>query len=107
MPKAYPLFDQNIEGVFGGAEVDLFLLAAELARDPGFEVDFIVADYGQQPIEHFNNIRVIKSLNFNKNSLAGAVKIWKALKLSNADVFINKTASLGAGLTEINCSDSN
>ena len=103
MPKAYPLFDQNTEGVFGGAEVDLYLLATEFAKDPDFEIDFVVADYGHQPIEYFDNVRVIKSIDFNQNSLTGAIRIWKALKLSNADIYINKTASLGAGLIACFC----
>ena len=46
-PKAYPLFDDKAQGVFGGAEVDLYMLGTELAADDAFEVSFIVADYAQ------------------------------------------------------------
>ena len=98
MPKAYTLFNPEAKGPFGGAEVDLYIMATELAKDPAFEVDFIVADYGQQPIEQIENVRIIRSLDFKKSSLAGAIKIWKAMRLSDADIYINKTASLGAGL---------
>ncbi len=45
-PKAYPLFNPNVEAVFGGAEVDLYYLATELAKDDSFTVSFITADYG-------------------------------------------------------------
>ena len=46
-PKAYPIFNPDIESVFGGAEVDLYMIATELAKDPDFNVSFIAADYGQ------------------------------------------------------------
>ncbi len=49
--KAYPLFNPDISSVFGGAEVDLYMLATELANDERFEVSFIVGDYGQPPLE--------------------------------------------------------
>ena len=47
MPKAYCLFNPEVEGVFGGSEVDLYYLSTELAKDEDYHVSFIVADYGQ------------------------------------------------------------
>ncbi len=43
-PKAYPLFNPDCNGAFGGAEVDLCLLSTELAKDQNFHVAFITAD---------------------------------------------------------------
>ena len=45
--KAYPLFNPEIKSVFGGAEVDFYNLATELAKDKNFDVSCVVADYGQ------------------------------------------------------------
>ena len=103
MPKAYPLFNPNAEGVFGGAEVDLYLLAGELSKDVGFKVDFVTADYGQADIEQIGNVRVIKSLDFDRSMVSGAMRIWKALKRSDADIYIVKTASPGAALIAFFC----
>ena len=50
-PKAYPLFNPSICKLFGGAELDLYLLACELTKDENYEVSCIVADYGQEKIE--------------------------------------------------------
>ena len=61
-PKAYPLFNHDIKATFGGAEVDLYYLGTELAKDQGFKVSFITADYGQGQIENHENADVIKSL---------------------------------------------
>ena len=102
-PKAYPLFNQRVESVFGGAEVDLYYLATELAKDEGFSVSFIVADYGQEPTETIENVTIIKSLDFRKNALAGALRIWRAMKRADADIYLIKTASLGVPLAASFC----
>jgi len=103
MPKAYPLFNSEVEGVFGGSEVDLYYLAVELARDEEFEVSFVVADYGQADIETRENVELIKSVDFNRNSLLGAFKVWKALKRADAQIYMIKTASAGTPLVARFC----
>ncbi|MBW8015241.1 MAG: glycosyltransferase family 4 protein [Planctomycetes bacterium] len=102
-PKAYPLFDPAADGVIGGAEVDLYLLATELAKDENYKVSCITADYGQQAEQKIENVQVIKSLNFKQNNLTGAYKIWKAMKKANADIYMIKTASSGVALTAVFC----
>jgi len=102
-PKAYPLFNPKIKQVFGGAEVDLYYLATELAQDEKFEVSFIVADYGQPPVETVEKVTVIKSLDFARNPFLGARRIWKALKQADADVHLIKTASPGVPLLAAFC----
>ena len=97
-PKAYPLFNRRVESVFGGAEVDLYYLATELASDKKFHVSFIVADYGQAATETIENVTIIKSLDFRKNALAGAQRIWRAMKQADADIYFIKTASPGVPL---------
>ena len=94
-PKAYPLFNPDVEAVFGGAEVDLYFLATELAKDKNFAVSFITADYGQQDMEIIEGVRVIKSLDFKKNSLIGAIRIWQALHRVDAQIYMIKTISPG------------
>lgn len=102
-PKAYSLFNPTVKGVFGGAEVDLYLLAAELAKDDKFDVSCITADYGQGEMEKIEKVTIIKSLNFKQNQITGAAKIWKAMKKVNADIYIIKTASLGVPLAAVFC----
>ncbi len=102
-PKAYPLFNPQYQGIIGGAEVDLYLLALELAKDPQYAVDFITADYGQSPVEVIQNVRVIKSLDFQKNALAGAVQVWRAMKRSNADIYFQEAVSEGTFLVALFC----
>ncbi len=47
-PYVYPYFDDSVRSPLGGAERQQVLLARELAR-AGYQVSFIVADFGQPP----------------------------------------------------------
>jgi glycosyltransferase involved in cell wall biosynthesis len=105
-PKTYPLFNpeaKNVKNPFGGSEVDLYLLALELAKDNDFEVSFIVADYGQSPVETWYNVKVIKSINFDKNAAAGVMALWRAMRQADADVYFHEAASAGTFLISLFC----
>jgi glycosyltransferase involved in cell wall biosynthesis len=102
-PKAYPLFNPDVKEVFGGAEVDLYYLATELAKDKNFEVSFIAADYGQQETETIEGVRIIKTLNFKESALAGAIKVWKGLRKADARIYFQEAASWGTFLVALFC----
>lgn len=102
-PKAYPLFNPKVEDYFGGAEVDLYLLAKHLAKNTNFAVSFVTADYGQDQTETIDNVRIIKSLKLRQNPLAGAIKIYKAMKLANADIYFQEASSPGTFLVSLFC----
>jgi glycosyltransferase involved in cell wall biosynthesis len=102
-PKAYSLFNPACKATFGGAEVDLYFLSTELAKDPAFRISFITADYGQPPEEILQNVRVIKSLSFRENPFSGAWKIWQACKRADAGIYTMKTFSVGTVLLQLFC----
>lgn len=92
--RAYPLFNPHAKAVFGGAEVDLYLLAIELAKDPRFDVRFVVGDYGQEPVERLQGVTLFKSLNVTGNYFLNVGKLWKALARADADIYIQEACSL-------------
>lgn len=92
--RAYPLFNPDIKAVFGGAEVDLYLLATELAKDSRFDVRFVVGDYGQPAIEKRENVTLFKSLDVRSNYFLNAGKVWNALRQADADIYIQEASSL-------------
>ncbi len=102
-PKVYPLFAPEVEETFGGAEVDLFYLGTELAKDTDYQVSFITADYGQPDIEFHDGISIIKSLKFSDYPPVAAIKIWSALRKSDADMYMIKSVSPGTWLTALFC----
>lgn len=102
-PKAYGLFDPSAKTNFGGAEVDLYMLATELGKDPAFAVSFITADYGQPAEQTRESVRLLKSLDFGRGPLMGAVRIWRALKTADAQFYLMKTASPGVPLVYAFC----
>ncbi|MCF7958710.1 MAG: glycosyltransferase family 4 protein [Phycisphaerae bacterium] len=101
--KAYPLFNSAIDAIFGGAEVDLYLLSTELAKDPDFQVSFVTGDYGQEQAEVWENVTVNKSVNVGKNLFLGAGRIWKAMRQADAQIYMSEACSLGTFLNAYFC----
>lgn len=101
--RAYPLFNPAVDSVFGGAEVDLYYLATELAKDRDFVVTFVVGDYGQPDVECREGVTLIKSINVERNFLLGGGRFWGALQRADADIYLRKGLSLGAALMAMFC----
>ena len=102
-PKTYPVFNPNVGDYFGGANVDLYYLATEIAKDQHFESSFIVADYGQADGEVIEGVKLFKALDFGKGALSGLVRTWQALKRADADIYMMKCASAGVALVTLFC----
>lgn len=99
-PKAYQLFNQTVESTFGGAEVQLYLLANEI-RTHGLDVDVITADYGQSAVEKYNGVYVKKSFAFTQHILKRFIKLFRVVRLSKADVFVQRTLTPFAAIMAI------
>lgn len=100
MPGCYPLFRPEIQETFGGSEVELYNMALYFSSRQDFQVDFLVGDYGQNPLETFQNITLHKLKymrpGVTRNPIHKALKIAcliKTLLLQQSDIFITKTAS--------------
>ncbi|MDH4240386.1 MAG: glycosyltransferase family 4 protein [Phycisphaerae bacterium] len=93
MLKAYPLFNQETESLFGGAEVDFYNLSTELAKDKNYRISFITADYGQKPIEVREGVTIIKSLDFSGNLAMPSLRLWRALRTADAQIYIRELCS--------------
>jgi glycosyltransferase involved in cell wall biosynthesis len=102
-PKTYPIFNPTVGDYFGGANVDLYYIATEIAKDKRFESSFIVADYGQPDGEVIEGVKLFKALDFSKGVFSGMVRTWQALKRANADIYMMKCASAGVPLAAWFC----
>ncbi len=91
--NAYPLFNPEAKGVIGGAEVDSYYIATELAKDPNYRVSCIVADYGQVPVEVRESVTLIRALDFNSRRVAATLALWKALRKADAKIYVRKLSS--------------
>ncbi|MEN8128526.1 MAG: glycosyltransferase family 4 protein [Planctomycetota bacterium] len=101
--KAYPIFNPEVESVFGGAEVDLYLLSTELAKDERFDVRFIVGNYGQSDQEVRENVTLYKSIDVRKSYILQGHKIWQAFRRADAQVYMHEACSLGTALAAFFC----
>lgn len=96
---AYLLFNQNSKGIQGGAEVEFYILAMELAKDERFQVSFINGDFGQPRIEKVENITLYKASNKN----FPFISLWKVLKSADADIYFREGASFVTDLVALFC----
>jgi glycosyltransferase involved in cell wall biosynthesis len=101
--RAYPLFNPEVKATIGGAEVDLYLIATELAKDGDFKVSFVTGDYGQPEVEEREGVSIIKSLDMRSNLFLSGWRIWRALGRADADVYFDECASLRTWLDAMFC----
>ena len=103
---AYAVFNPKSKAKIGGAEVDLFNIATELAKDKRFDVYFLVADFGQKDIEIYNNVKVVKGHSQEKtilNYLSAIFKFYLRLAQLNADIYFTANLSKYVGFTNFYC----
>jgi len=105
---AYHYFNPKIKNQFGGAELQLYNLATELAKDSRFEIYFIVGDFGQPDFEIMQNVKLYKFFNPKKGlkyirAFVGFIKLWWLLKKIDAIFYIQRAAGLETGEVALFC----
>ncbi|MEW6108619.1 MAG: glycosyltransferase family 4 protein [Nitrospirota bacterium] len=105
---AYPLFNPEVSAEFGGAELQLYYLATELAKDPQFEIIFITGDFGQPGSEIRAGVKIYKLFSSSKTlryirTILEYIRLWLLLKEIDADVYIQRAAGIITGLIALFC----
>ncbi len=103
--QAYPCLKDNfsVDKRIGGAEIQQVLIAREFKKR-GVDVSFITLDYGQKDEEIIDGIKVYKAskpkegLKFINFFYPGLVKLWKALKKANAEIYYVRGAGFLPGI---------
>ena len=102
-PASYPYFVPENSVVHGGAEFQMFLLAEILAKNPAFDIYFII---GKSKIKNLNisHIKLVRGLQFEKKELflKKIYKIFCLLKIYikiGPDIIINTTANAVVGIS--------
>jgi len=96
---AYHFFNPGVEHAFGGAELQLHLLATHLAKDPDFDVSFIVGDFGQPRRENRRGVDLYSfdtrqgGLKYTR-TVRYYLRLWKLLKRVDSRVYIQRTAGV-------------
>ncbi|MBK8442083.1 MAG: glycosyltransferase family 4 protein [Sphingobacteriales bacterium] len=98
-PKSYPLFNPAVRVTFGGAEVQMSLLAKQWAKQyPPAQVHAMVADYGQAATEVREGVTLWKSICFDDALPKQITAFFKAFRQINAQVYIQRTLSPFSGI---------
>ena len=99
MAQAYPIIFGKGKHV-GGAELQSWIIARELAKDRKFKVYFIVKA-PEDGIEIVNNVTVFKVRY--RNPIIGYLKILKAMININADVYYQRTGGIATIFVSFFC----
>lgn len=89
MPGTYQLFNSETSKAHGGAELNLYYLSKLFAKDSRYEVSFIVEDQGQQHIEYYDNVKVIRltGLRWNNKPRKLLGKLWSKIVIEFATAY--------------------
>ncbi len=105
-PFAYSLFNPEVDLKFGGAEVQMYLVATELAKDENFDVNFVVLDVGQKKKEKHQGVKVYKAYKRGRNILnlikAPLEQVITLAKI-NPDIVISRAAGVEVGISAFYC----
>ena len=94
---AYPLFNPAAEPNFGGAELQLYVMATELAKDADFAVSFLVRDPAVQPGEVREGVAIHGYVPHGRGPrFTGKVRqlraLWSPLRSIGPDIVIQRAA---------------
>lgn len=100
--------------MFGGAEIQLYYLATELARDPRFDLYFVVGDFGQPEAEIKNGVKIYKCFPLMQgNHRSGllyaflkpgrVLKFLRILKRIDADIYVQRASGRITGMMALFC----
>jgi len=102
-PGIYPLFNPSIHGVLGGAQVDIYMIASELAMDKRFCVSIITDHFDQSGVEAMDNLIIYKTPKIQNVPLRSSRALWKSMGKANASIYFAKGASLTTALVALFC----
>lgn len=111
---AHHLFTPSSKSMFGGAELQLYHLATGLARDPRFDLYFIVGDFGQPEFEIRNGVKIYKCFPLMQSNRKGGLlyaflrpgrilKFLSILKRIDADVYVQRASGRITGTMALFC----
>lgn len=106
--KCYDLISGNPNPRYlGGIETMLVFLAKALVRE-GCQVSLITYDQGQPAQQLFDGVTVVKSFNpavglRGLRILSQAKKLWSAMKLAGADVYVQMGAGVETAFVGLGC----
>lgn len=101
--RSYPLFTKKSLDYFGGAEVQMSLIAKALAKDKKFQVSLIVGDYGQQAVIKQDKLVLYRSFKRGRFFPFEVIRFFRLLKKINADIYVERTMNIKVCLVALFC----
>lgn len=97
------IFDKKSTETFGGATVQMFLLANEFSNYTDVEVSSLVTDFGQNDECIIEGLKLHKTFNTNDNLLIKIIKFHRAIRKVKPDVIIQHGLTIFSSLLAVYC----
>lgn len=97
------MFSKKSTDYFGGAEVQISLIAKALAKDKQFQVSVIVNDYRQKAVVKQNQVLLYRSFKRGRFFPFEVIRFFRLLKKINADIYVERTMNIKVGLVALFC----
>jgi len=97
------IFDKKSTETFGGATVQMFLLANEFSNYKDVEVSSLVTDFGQNNECIIEGLKLHKTFNKNDNLLIKIIKFHRAIRKVKPDVIIQHGLTIFSSLLAVYC----
>jgi len=99
---SYGYFNYEVDITGGGTERQLYIISQELNSD--FDVNFVVGDYGQSAVETRDGVTLHRAYEPDPRAgpvvqLSQIVKLFRAMRSTNADVFVLRSRPRKAVVT--------
>lgn len=112
-PLGYGLYHPESGQPFGGAEVQLFLLARELSTDPTFQVVVLATVNGAEGVEQVGKVRLMRRVGRKRlgpdgrgtmrGFVAAFIDMYRTLRAVGADVYLHAGAGVEVGAYALIC----
>ncbi|HII00172.1 TPA: glycosyltransferase family 4 protein [Methanosarcinaceae archaeon] len=97
------IFDANSKETFGGATVQMFLIANELNKYKDIDVTSLTVDFGRTDGEFVNGLKICNTFSKEDNIYVKIFKFHKAIQKTKPDVIIQHGLTLFSCLLPLYC----
>lgn len=101
-PEASPYFQENNKGVYGGAELQMYLLSRNLSQNKNFKTSFFLSEVKVKSNVN-ENLKLVKSFSMPKedlllNKFIKSIKLFFLLRNNKPDILVTTCANSIIGI---------
>lgn len=97
------IFNRKSEETFGGATVQMFMLAKEFSNYNDINISCLVVEFGHKDEEIINGLKIHNTFSKNDNLFLKIIKFHKAIQKIRPDVIVQHGLTIFSSLLAVYC----